>query len=223
MTASWVWLKTHTNSNWHGSSRWCLHKSFITPTISDQPRDCFRLFTQAPPVQRNLWLTSLSRVSRQHSSRPLFFKMSTFGHFPRVSLHLSPHPHLTNNVLWQQQQKYNNHYMVTFQSCDNYPVLVLTWIISLFFLGMIGYPTCIHQNYSTITYPMKKKHHPAFLGNSLRKLKASQDQRLGSQNHVQNPVIPAAHFAWIPDDHMLVIHSTRSKWRISKNSTTISQ
>ena len=36
---------------------------FITPTISDQPRDCFRLFTQMRPVQRNLWFTARSRAN----------------------------------------------------------------------------------------------------------------------------------------------------------------
>ena len=38
---------------------------FIMPTSSDQPRDCFHLFIQVLPVQRNLWLTARSRVNMQ--------------------------------------------------------------------------------------------------------------------------------------------------------------
>ena len=40
---------------------------FIKPTISARPRDCFRLFTLVHPVQRNLRLTSLTRVNMQHN------------------------------------------------------------------------------------------------------------------------------------------------------------
>ena len=39
---------------------------FITPMISDQPCDCFYLFTLVRPVQRNLWLTARSSVNMQH-------------------------------------------------------------------------------------------------------------------------------------------------------------
>ena len=88
--------------------------------------------------------------------------------------------------------------------------LVLIWIISLFFLCTVGYPTCIQHNYNTITYPIKK-HDKAFPWNSLRKLKTPRDQPLGFQNPGHNAVtlvIPATHFALIPKDHSPVINST---------------
>ena len=40
---------------------------------------------------------------------------------------------------------------------------------TLFFLGTVGYPICIHQNYNTIIYPIKK--HWGLICISLRKLK----------------------------------------------------
>ena len=38
---------------------------FIIPTISDQPCDCFCLFTQVCPFYRNLWLTAQLKVNVQ--------------------------------------------------------------------------------------------------------------------------------------------------------------
>ena len=64
-----------TNSTAAGT---CLY-SFIMPTCI---RVFFRLFTQV-----HLWLMAQSKVNIQHSSLPLFFKMSTCGHFPDVPLH----------------------------------------------------------------------------------------------------------------------------------------
>ena len=40
--ASWVWLRTYTDSDLHTGIS--IHH-FIAPMISDRPRDCFRLFT----------------------------------------------------------------------------------------------------------------------------------------------------------------------------------
>ena len=67
VTSSWD-SNTHTVSNWFEHSH-IYH--FIMPTISDQPRDCFRLFTQVHPVQRDLLLTALSRVNKQQRELPL--------------------------------------------------------------------------------------------------------------------------------------------------------
>ena len=53
---------TPTDSNPHAGI--CIYH-FITPAISDQPLDCFGLFTLVRPVKRNLWLTTRSRVIMQ--------------------------------------------------------------------------------------------------------------------------------------------------------------
>ena len=60
--ASWHWLKTHIVSD--PQTGICIYH-FITPSISDQPHDCFRLFTLVRLVQRNLWLMTRSRVNMQ--------------------------------------------------------------------------------------------------------------------------------------------------------------
>ena len=58
-------LQIVTGYKWLGPSRGYLHISFHNAHDFRWKRDCFCLFTQVRPVQRNLWLTSRSRVNMQ--------------------------------------------------------------------------------------------------------------------------------------------------------------
>ena len=62
VTASWHWLTLPPTDQLTGPYRGICIYHFITPTTSNKPRDCFRLFTQVRPVQRHLWL-----IARQGS------------------------------------------------------------------------------------------------------------------------------------------------------------
>ena len=75
---------------------------------------------------------------------------------------------------------------------------------------MVGYPTCIYENYISQLHIPFKKHDRAFLCNFLKKLKTSRDKCLGPQNPIHNPCDTKTHFAWIPYDHTPVTHSTGS-------------
>ena len=62
VTVSWHWLTLSPNDpNWQAGIGM---NYFITPTISNRSRDCFRLFTQV-----HLWLTARSRVNIQHKNK----------------------------------------------------------------------------------------------------------------------------------------------------------
>ena len=60
-TDSWLTL---TSINLDSHAGICIYH-FIMTMISDQLCDCFHLFTQVHPIQRNLWLTARSRVNMQ--------------------------------------------------------------------------------------------------------------------------------------------------------------
>ena len=104
LTASWDWIKTHC------ISRGVLHISFHNAHTFPLNHVTAFVYLRRCVLWRESLIDGSIMGQYATSLSTLFFKMSTCGHFSRVLIHLSLHPHLTKNVQRQQQQKSNSYY-----------------------------------------------------------------------------------------------------------------
>ena len=158
-------------------------------------------------------MTALSKVNMQHTSLSYFSKYPPMDIF-LVSLCIS----LPTHTLQRMYKDNNSKITATTTHLWRWPFhhaapTRSSYHLNYFFI-LFKHNWLSHMHTSKLQYNISfKKTHRAILCNSLRKLKASQDQHLGPKILVTNPmtlVIPAIHFAWIPYDYTPVIWSTGS-------------
>ena len=116
--------------------------------------------------------------------------MSNCEHFPRFPLHLSPHPHLTNNVQGQQQQPLQHIFEGALLIMQQLPTSSFYANYSLFFPGAVGYPTCMHTSKLQHNYISHKKTSKSYPLQFLEQTKNITDQRFVSQNPDHKPRDP---------------------------------
>ena len=167
---------------------------------------CWNIFSEKSLID--------SSVKSQYATYPIFFKCSPVDIFPG-SLFITLPIHIFRKAEGQQKQNktiithlrmWRFHYFTLARSSyylNNF------WIVS--WHALLFHMHTLKLQYNYISH--FKKHHMTLLCNSLRKLKTSQYQRLGSKILVSKPVtlvIPATRFILVPYDHTPVIHSTGS-------------
>ena len=144
-------------------------------------------------IQVQLWLTAQSRVNMWHSS-PSYFSKCLSGHFLHVPLHLFSHP---TAKIKQTLYVLDDDLLIMWQlSCFN------SYLNYFFFLSWCGWLFYMHP---TQLHFLFKKHHRAAFCNSLRKLKTSLDQHLGSPNPGYKPCDPGhSNNIFFLDSYMLL-------------------